>query len=113
VQRVSPTGEGLEPADTHRAEHIPCTFEGLTPFCGGLDADLEAVLVDVPLAQLADHFEVVGIDVGESHFEVVKLGNGQKVTQQGSGEADAAGSDESNFEVHRMRLSVKRVFALS
>src|SRR6185295_9332386 len=57
----------------------------------------KAVLADVALAELAHHFEVLLVDVGERDLDVAELGHREQIAHQGAGEADASGADEGNL----------------
>ena len=91
-------GEALQHADAHAVENVLCTFEGLAAVKGRLNLDVDAVFVQVTLAQLGDHVEVMLVDVGECDLAVAKFWDRHQVGKQGTGKADASRTDKGNFK---------------
>ena len=67
---------------------------------GGGDRGGKLVEVDVLLAELGDHVQVLLADVGQGKLSVGEFRDGDDVTEKGAGEADAAGTDEGDFDGH-------------
>ena len=63
-----------------------------------MDFDVQTVLVDISLAQLCHHAQVVGIDVCKRYLDIVKFRHGQKVCEKTSCETDASCTDKCYFK---------------
>ena len=92
--------ERLEHPDAHGVDDVFRAAEGLPAVEGRMDLNIQAVLVDVPLAEAVHHVEVLRVDVHEGHLDVVKFRDGEQVGEQAAGEAHAARADERDLEGH-------------
>lgn len=93
-------GEGFETALADHAEDVVGIGDGLAAVGGGVDDGGELVCVDIALAQLGDHLEIVRIEIGEGEGGVAEFGHGEDVTHQATGESDGACADHCDFDCH-------------
>ena len=92
--------EALQAADAHAVHDIPGALEGLPTVGGGLDLRFDAVGLQIPLAELRHHLQVLFADVRERHFEPPQLRHMHDVGKQRAGEGQAARANDSQFKSH-------------
>ena len=92
--------KALEHADAHAVDDILRISESLAPVERGLNADIQSVGLDIALAQLRDHAQVVGIDIGESHLNIPEFRNGEQIGEQPARKSDASRANESDLKRH-------------
>ena len=95
--------ERLEHAYAHAVDDVVGALERLTAIERGVDLDVKAVGVDVALAQLIDHVQIVRVYVGKGHLDVVELGHGQYVREQLAREPYRTRADECDLYRHIAR----------
>ena len=77
-----------------------------------MDPDIQAVGVDIPLAEGGDHAQVVGVDVGEGDLHIPELRDGQQIRKQAAGEADAARADKGDLKAHKNSSCIPQILYL-
>ena len=50
----------------------------------------------------ADHSEIAFVDVGQRNIDILQLGDAKDVGDQFSGETDAAGADDRDFQLRHV-----------
>lgn len=90
--------EGFEATDARGVEDVMGALEGLAAVHRRGQRRRQLVGFDVAPGQLRDHVEVATVDVVEGERGVGQLRDGQDVPHQAAGEADAAGTDDGDFD---------------